>query len=385
MTEKKLAIAGGGIGGLTLAIALQRKGFNVTVYEQTPVWRPLGAGLALAANAVKALMEIGIGEDVLRVGKVIQSVYIKDQQGNILLHTDSEKISARLGVVNNFTIHRADLHNILIAQLQPGTIALNKECVDFTRNASGLTLKFHDGTIAEADYLIACDGIHSKIRKKILPESRPRFAGYTCWRGVIDDIPAQIDMNETSETWGPGSRFGIVPLRNNRIYWFACLNAKANDPAMRTVNIPSLLKYFADFHTPVSDILKKTTNDKLIWSDIMDIKPIKKFAFGDIVLLGDAAHATTPNMGQGACMAIEDAAVLANCLESYASAEEAFVQFEEKRIPRTTRIVNTSWTLGRVAQWENPLLMKLRNMAVRLTPQGVAEKQLRFLTDVSFH
>src|SRR5688572_26618098 len=213
MTEKRIAIAGGGIGGLTLAFALQRRGFNVTVYQQAPVWRPLGAGLALAANAVKALMEIGIGEDVLRVGKVIQSVYIKDQQGNTLMHTDAEKISTQLGIINSFTIHRADLHNILIGQLRPGTIVLNKECVDFTRTASGLILKFHDGTIADADYLIACDGIHSKIRKKILPGSQPRYAGYTCWRGVIDDVPAQVNMNETSETWGPGSRFGIVPLR----------------------------------------------------------------------------------------------------------------------------------------------------------------------------
>lgn len=385
MSQKRIAIAGGGIAGLTVAIALQRKGFDVTVYEQAPQIKPLGAGLALAANAVKALIEIGVGDDVLRAGKVIKAMYIKDEKGNVLTESDSERISAKLGVVNNFTIHRADLHQILINQLTAGTVVLNKSCIDFDQKSSGLSIKFSDGTSAFANYLIACDGIHSAIRKKLLPESLPRYAGYTCWRSVIDEIPASVNMNETSESWGPGSRFGIVPLLDNRIYWFATINAKANDPVMRRAKVPDLLNYFGNFHDPVTEILKKTKDDKLIWSDIIDIKPIKKFAFGNIVLIGDAAHATTPNMGQGACMAIEDAAVLANCLENYSSPEEAFVQFEKKRIPRTTKIVNASWNFGRIAQWENPVMMKIRNAAVRLTPPSLAEKQLKFLTDVSFN
>lgn len=201
---------------------------------------------------------------------------------------------------------------------------------------------------------------------------------------MIDDLPADLNFDETSETWGPGSRFGIVPLTNKRVYWFACLNAKANDPVMKEFRVSDLLRYFGKFHSPVPEILKKTRDEQLIWSDIMDLEPIRQFAFGNIVLMGDAAHATTPNMGQGACMAIEDAAVLSNCLENYATTEEAFRQFEVKRIGRTTRIVNTSRTLGRVAQWENPLLLKLRNAALRLTPQRVTEGQLKFLYEVSF-
>lgn len=383
--ESKFAIIGGGIGGLTLAIALQRRGFDVAVYEHAAEVRPLGAGLGLAANAVKAFFEIGIGDEVLQAGQIIKKLRIKDPLGRILTETDAEQLSAKLGTINNFTIHRADLHHVLLSQLAPGTLHLNKGCTDVQQNqGGGITLRFNDGTEAPAAYVIACDGIHSPIRKKLLPGSLPRYAGYTCWRAVIDDVPPGFDFDETSETWGAGCRFGIVPLSGRRVYWFACINASANDQRMRTFGIPDLLAYFGGFHSPVRELLIRTKNEQLIWGDIMDLKPLTRFAFGNIVLMGDAAHATTPNMGQGACMAVEDAATLANCIEDYATPEEAFRQFEAKRIKRTTRIVNNSWTLGKAAQLKNPLLVAVRNLAVRLTPASMAEQQVRFIHDISF-
>lgn len=379
MIHDKIPIVGGGIGGLTLAIALQRKGFSVAVYEGAPAIQPLGAGLGLAANAVKAFMEIGIADAVLRAGKVLKVLRIKDHKGNVLTETDSEKLTARFGVINNFTIHRADLHEVLIDQLHPKTLFLNKRCVALDQQAHATILKFADGTYTEADSVIACDGIHSVVRKTLLPESTPRYAGYTCWRGVTDGIPAGANPDETSETWGAGARFGIVPLSNNRIYWFACLNAKANDERMQSYTNTDLLRHFGQFHTPIPEILKSTPRERIIWNDIIDLPPLTKFAFGNILLLGDAAHATTPNMGQGACMAIEDAAVLARCMEETRSIPEAFVHFEKKRIARTTAIVRKSWNIGKVAQLENSFLIALRNTALKLTPSSVTENQIRFL------
>jgi 2-polyprenyl-6-methoxyphenol hydroxylase-like FAD-dependent oxidoreductase len=384
MTSKKIAIIGGGIGGLTLAIALQRRGLNVSVFENASQIKPLGAGLVLAANAVKALTEIGISDEILQAGKILKLFSIKDESGNILTETDSEKLTLRLGVVNNFTIHRADLHAVLVSQVIPGTLLLNKGLTDFHSKHSGITLNFADGTTEHTDYLIACDGIHSVIRKKLLPESNPRYAGYTCFRAVIDNPSSNIDIDETSETWGKPGRFGIVPLNNNRIYWFACINAPTNNIQMRGAKISDLLTYFGKYHFPIPQIVENTQDHQLIWSDISDIKPIKQFAFGKIVLMGDAAHATTPNMGQGACMAIEDAAVMANCLDHYSSVEEAFKQFEKKRIGRTTSIVNHSRIIGKMAQLENSLLIKVRNAALKLTPAHVTENQVRRLTEVSF-
>jgi 2-polyprenyl-6-methoxyphenol hydroxylase-like FAD-dependent oxidoreductase len=383
-SDKEFAIVGGGIAGLTLAVALQRKGFRVTVYESAPQFKPLGAGLGLAANAVKAFFEIGIADDVLAAGKIMKVIRIADDDGKTIAVTNSEEMSAKFGTVNNFSIHRADLHRILLNHLEPQTVILDKNCVDVHQDVEGVTLHFTDGSKVKADYVIACDGIHSPVRRKLLPESLPRYAGYTCWRAVIDKVPTNFDFDQTSESWGAGCRFGIVPLYGNRIYWYACVNAKRNDPLMRSLRVPELLTYFSGFHSPVSEILKLTRNEDIIWGDIIDLKPIERFAFDKIVLMGDAAHATTPNMGQGACLAIEDAAVLANCIEDYSTAEEAFREFEQKRIKRTTKIVNGSWTLGKAAQLENPLLISLRNAAVRMTPSHVAQRQVKFIHDISF-
>ncbi|HEX6226886.1 MAG TPA: FAD-dependent monooxygenase [Chryseolinea sp.] len=383
--SKRFAIIGGGIGGLTLAIAMQRKGYSVTVYENAPAIKPLGAGLGLAANAVRAFMEIGISDDVLEAGSILKKISIKNQHGQVLATTDSDRISRRYNVVNNFTIHRADLHDVLLRHLEEGTLQLGRGCTDFTQDASGVTLKFQDGTSATVDYAIACDGVHSLFRKKLLPQSLPRYAGYTCWRAVIDDLPPSLNMNETSETWGAGSRFGIAPLTNNRLYWFACVNAPENDQQKRSYTTKELLKHFGNFHSPIPEIIRYTKDHQLIWNDIIDIKPLKQFAFGRILLLGDAAHATTPNMGQGACLAIEDAAILANTIANSHAVESAFVDFEKKRIQRTTKIVNESWQLGRLAQLENKWLISLRNILLRLTPESVAEKQIKFIREVSFN
>lgn len=379
MNHDRIAIIGGGIGGLTLAIALQRKGFSVNVYEGAPKIQPLGAGLVLAANAMKAFMDIGIGDAVLKAGSVLKLLRIKDEKGRVLTETDSEALSRKFGVINNFAIHRADLHRVLVDALQPGTLHINKRCIDLVPQGPATSLKFADETSILADHVIAADGIHSVVRKKLLPDVRTRYAGYTCWRGVADNLPDVAGADETVETWGAGRRFGTVPLSNGRVYWFACLNAKENDPRMRAFSNEDLLRHFRHFHKPIPEIIRATPPEAIIWNDIIDLSPLKKFAFGNILLMGDAAHATTPNMGQGACMAVEDAAVLARCMEENTSTSDAFQEFERKRIARTTNIVNKSWSIGKVAQFENPVLVALRNAAIKLTPPSVAEKQIRYL------
>jgi 2-polyprenyl-6-methoxyphenol hydroxylase-like FAD-dependent oxidoreductase len=330
-------------------------------------------------------MEIGIGDSVLREGKVMKSILIKNAKGTVLASTDAEKLTQKYDTINNFAIHRGDLHRVLLNEFPSANISLDKGCVDLNKTEDQMVLTFSDGTQTTADYIIACDGIHSVIRKKYFPKSTTRYAGYTCWRAVIDSIPESINTNETVEYWGRGSRFGIVPLTKNRVYWFACLNAPQKDDTMQKFQLDDLLFHFRQYASPVIDILNATKNEQLIWSDIIDIAPIDRFAFDKVVLLGDAAHATTPNLGQGACMAIEDSAVLANCVENYATVEEAFRQFELKRIARTTKIVNASRNVGMIAQWENSFLVALRDTAVRLAPNSVAERQMKFLMDVSFN
>ncbi len=381
---KNFAILGGGIGGLSLAIAMQRKGMRVTVFEAAPYFRPLGAGLGLGANAVKAYADIGIDKTVVGAGKKLKYAFGKDHLGQVISQTDIEELTRLFGIQNSFTIHRADLHHILAGLLLPGTIQFGKSAVDFNQQITGVSIVFSDGSAQQADYLIAADGIHSIVRHKLLPNSKPRYAGYTCWRAVIDDLPPGMNMEEMCETWGPGRRFGVVPLTDNRVYWFATLNAKPDDPRMREARIEDIQNIFKNFHFPIPDILARTTNKQLIWGEIIDLKPICQFAFGKVVLIGDAAHASTPNLGQGACMAIEDAATLANSLAKY-EPEEAFRRFEIHRIKRTTGLVNQSWGLGKIAQLENPILIAIRNAVFRRIPQKTIQHQLKELYNVSFN
>lgn len=378
-----IAIIGGGIGGLCTAIGLQRKGFKVKVYENASVLKPVGAGIVLAANAMYALHRIGVGKDILPAGKILGSIALLGQGGRILTQAAPKNLSSKIGT-DSFSIHRADLHEILQRHLVPETLELGKSCSGFQQDSEGVTISFKDGSVARADYLIAADGIHSVIRKKLLPDSLPRYAGYTCWRAVIEKGPEGFDYSNFSETWGKDGRFGIAPLTGTKVYWFACINSGPMNPEMAKMKVADLKDVFQEYHFPIPQLLALTKERDMIWNDIIDIKPIKQFAFDRVVLIGDAAHATTPNMGQGACQAIEDSVVLTDCLATHQNPLDAFKQFEKKRIARTTKIVNTSWSIGKIAQLNNPLLIKARNTMMRLVPPSVNEKQVSFLFDVDF-
>lgn len=381
----KFIITGGGICGLCTAVILQKQGFEVEIYEAAPAIKAVGAGLVLSTNAIKALKSMGIADIILTKANLLDSFDIVLSNGKTLMNTDAKSLSTKYESIGNATIHRAELHQTLLDILGT-TIKMftGKKGQTVQQDKNGITLEFTDGSKATGDYLIACDGINSAIRQQLLPKSLPRYAGYTCWRSVIEH-DGQFDGKNATETWGKMGRFGVVPLTNNRIYWFACLNTpKSRDEKMANFKVADLKNYFKNYHHPIPQLLDLTKDTQLLWNDIEDIRPIKKFAFDRILLAGDAAHATTPNMGQGACQAIEDAAVLAKYLKKDLSIEQAFKAFEKQRIPRTTKIVNTSWTFGKLAQATNPILTSFRNFALKMTPDSVNQKQMDFLFDVDF-
>lgn len=382
----KFIISGGGICGLTMAIVLQKKGYEVEIYEAAPTIKAVGAGLVLSTNAIKALQAIGIADEILAKAHLLDNFDIALANGEKLMKTNAKKLSAKYNAIGNATIHRAELHQVLQKLLTDKVVFhTNKRAKTTEQDTNGVILKFTDGTMAKGDYLIACDGINSPIRKQLLPQALPRYAGYTCWRSVVQHSAKQFSTKQATETWGKNGRFGVVPLTNNRIYWFACINTTtAKDEKMKAFKVADLQAVFKNYHQPIPELLALTKAEDLLWNDIEDIKPIKQFAFDRILLAGDAAHATTPNMGQGACQAIEDAAVLNTCLSKGKAVPITFKNFEKLRIPRTTKIVNTSWTLGKAAQMTNPLLTTFRNFALKMTPQSVNEKQMDFLFDVRF-
>jgi 2-polyprenyl-6-methoxyphenol hydroxylase-like FAD-dependent oxidoreductase len=378
MSSRTFVIVGGGISGLTAAIALQQKGEEVHVFERFPSFRPAGAGLIVAPNALNALDRLGLAGKVIEEGQTSRrGMAILNDKGTIL--SELEALDYEYPMIS---IHRADLQRILLDALKPGTVTLGKTCADITYGADQVTVTFEDQTTVVGNYLLAADGIHSVIRAKLFGAKKLRYAGYTCWRGVADCWPN--NQQRFTETWGSRGRFGVIPLSKEKTYWYALFNGPAQDTSFARYNVHDLLKIFGAYHSSIAQILSSTPDDKVIHSDIYDIAPLQQFTDGRTLLMGDAAHAITPNLGQGACQAIEDAVELVICLKQHRTVESAFFHFEKKRIKRTTMISKRSLSLGKLAQLENPFLCMVRNGMIRLIPPSLQKKQLEYLYKVNF-
>lgn len=233
--------------------------------------------------------------------------------------------------------------------------------------------EFAGGEEAQGDFLVGADGLHSVVRGRLHGTERPRYAGYTAWRAVTT---FKIQPT-TSESWGHGKRFGIVPIGGSRVYWFATKNAPEGQPEHPEGRKQKLLHLFKGWHPPIVDLIEATDPEAILRHDLYDRKPMKRsWGEGRVTLLGDAAHPTTPNLGQGACQATEGAFVLAQQLRSAMDIAAALRRYEAQRLPRTAFITNLSWRIGRMAQLENPVLCWLRNTALRVVPVGIQTKQL---------
>jgi 2-polyprenyl-6-methoxyphenol hydroxylase-like FAD-dependent oxidoreductase len=378
------SIIGAGIAGLALAKALVTIGWTTHVHEQAAELEPLGAGLLLTTNGLRALQALGLFDAVVAEGQPILRVSILDRDGHTLHTVDHGLLSRRFGHTSALALHRADLHRVLLEHAGRSRIHMGKRCLAVRSRDECVELTFDDGHKLEERLAFGCDGVHSEVRRALFPESSERFAGYTCWRGIAPVKPAGMDESHVTESWGGGQRFGLVPLRGGRVYWFACLSAeRPRADEFARFDIRRLRERFSRFHRPIDEVLASTPEDTLIWTDIVDIDPLPFHAARRIALLGDAAHAVTPDLGQGACQALEDVAVLALLLKRWPP-DEAFSEYNRLRVSRTRQLILESRRFGRVAQWHHPAAVQLRNFVVRHLPKRVLERQLDELLDVRF-
>ncbi len=375
------AIIGGGIAGLSAAISLTGLNRKFLVFEQSSVLKGIGAGFGLAANAMQAFEYLGLRREVEEIGYYTDSYAILDHRGNTLIAPDTQSLSSRYHQ-KNFTVHRADLHRLLLSKLLSEQLVLGKRLTRFERAENGVLLLFEDGTRYRCRYLIVADGVKSIARQQLIPGSTPRYSGYTCWRATIDN--GAVQLRRGTETWGPHGRFGMTPLVDDRIYWYACINATPDNRIYKEYSVRDLLHNFAGYHSPIPQILSNTRDEDLMWNDIIDIKPLPHFAYGNILLIGDAAHATTPNMGQGACQALEDVAVLNDELKQNNGVEKAFKNVEKRRLERTKYITSTSRLIGHAAQYTHPWMIGVRNSLLRIMPPRWAQAKLKKLLEVDF-
>lgn len=240
-------------------------------------------------------------------------------------------------------------------------------------------LTFEDNSTLESNVLIGADGIKSVVRKQLFKEGSLRNANQKCWRGICEiELPEKYH-NELNEAWGRGKRFGFVKISDKKVYWYALTNSKQNSKSEA-----DFLEVFKDFHSDILRIISATAKKQLIESDIFDLKPIEQWQGKNVCLVGDAAHATTPNLGQGACQAIEDAYVLGKLFDKGMRIEDTFRQYEQVRKKKARAIVNSSWSIGKLAHMNNDLGIWLRNLIMRNLPKSSSKKQMDFIFNINY-
>jgi 2-polyprenyl-6-methoxyphenol hydroxylase-like FAD-dependent oxidoreductase len=370
----RVIVVGGGIGGLTTAIALHRVGIDADVYEQAETLREVGAGIGLASNALRALDALGLAVELQRGSITALQVGLRRPDGGVLVPVAVDDLSRGVGAVA--VVHRAELLALLGRHVEPSRVHLGHRCVDVQEDANGVSARFDNGKTVRADAVIAADGLRSAVRAQLFGNPAPRYAGYTAWRSVVS---TSIPESTMTETWGRGCRFGIVPMASGRVYWFATRNAPEGqrDPSMKTK--ATLAELFRGWHRPIEELIGASTEESILRNDIYDMDPLRRFVKGRVALLGDAAHPMTPNLGQGACQAIEDGVVLAALLKSVPRIEEALAEYERRRLDRTRKILLWSRWLGKIAQIENPVLCALRDFGMRMAPKQSGPRQMRAL------
>jgi 2-polyprenyl-6-methoxyphenol hydroxylase-like FAD-dependent oxidoreductase len=351
MSSRHAVVVGGGIGGLVAAVALRQRGWAVTVCEQAPSLEPVGSGLSLGPNALRALDVIGVGGPARELAAIEGESGIRTSGGRWLVRADMTPMREKFGDPIVMAL-RAELVDLLLTRLpadmvRTGTSVSGVDPADGSVTTSAGTLR--------ADLIVAADGVHSRTRATLFPDHPgARYSGTTTWRFVVAGS-GDGDGLQPSESWGRGEVFGIMPLSRGRIYCYA----SAVIPAGQTYDDEraELLRRFGHWHEPIPGLLAAAEPALVLHNDVHWIAdPLPAYHLGRVALIGDAAHAMTPNLGQGACQAIEDAVVLA----SVAGQQDGLASYTAARLLRTRMVARNSYRASRLVGVRSPAGIALR-------------------------
>lgn len=363
-------IIGAGIGGLTTAIALEEKGIKTRIFEQANQIKEVGAGIILANNGMQVFEKLGLRKAIEENGNSISSMNITKSNLKPLSKIDLSYFERKYNT-KNIAIHRGKLQQILIDKLKSTEINLAHKLTTIVKNENGYDLSFENGNQIKSSTILGADGLNSIVRQNIFPNNSIRNANQICWRGVTEyELPLKF-RNELNEAWGKSERFGFVQISENNVYWYALKSFKKDK---NEFSLNYLHQYFSSYNSVIIDLIYSTKKEQINTAEISDLKPTNTWFKENVCLIGDSAHATTPNMGQGACQAIEDAYVLSECINKYSIAK-AFSEYQKLRLTKAQQVVKTSWLVGKMAHISNPILISLRNQLLRLTPASVNRKQ----------
>ncbi|MFJ9870314.1 FAD-dependent monooxygenase [Streptomyces sp. NPDC101165] len=359
-------VVGGGIGGLSAAIGLQRIGWEVTVLERAAALADAGAGISLHANGLRALDVLGVGAAVRAAGRPQYSGGTRTPSGGLLARMDGAALARELGtpIVG---IPRATLHGLLRAALPPECLRTGVTVPSVDRPAPDRIEVPTGAGVLEADLVVAADGVGSRLRGQVFPDHPgPVHSGSTVLRAIT---ARPVELGSDFElTWGQGAEFGHIAFADGRAEWHAVLNSP---PGVRHTDPLGMLRdRFRSWHEPIPALLEATRPEAVLHHDIHElVTPLPTFVADRIAFLGDAAHAMTPHLGQGACQALEDAATLAAALANAPTVAAALARYDAERRPRTQSVARAARQAGRMGQQlSHPAAVALRNTALRLAP-----------------
>jgi 2-polyprenyl-6-methoxyphenol hydroxylase-like FAD-dependent oxidoreductase len=373
---KSAVVVGGGIGGLTAAVALRQAGWRVTVLERAARFGEIGAGITLLSNGLRCLDAIGLGDAVRGSGLPMLATGMRTAAGRWLSRIDGDgtDLEARMGTTT-LTIHRAELHKILRDALPAEALIPGVATTGIHGGADGgpaeVRFRHRDqDVLLRADLVVGADGVQSWVRAQRWPDApAPVYSGSTTWRAVTTSSPAAV--TEMSLSWGQGTEFGVMPLLDGRTYWYAAANA--DEGQRNPEELEELRRRFGTWHEPIPAVLAHTRPEVVLRHDIYRLPKLDSYHRGSVVLLGDAAHAMTPNLGQGGGQALEDAIVLAAAVSPTPDVATALAHYDHERRARTQAMSLAATRQLRFGQQlHNPIAVALRNTAVALTPDRIA-------------
>lgn len=382
-SKGKAVIIGTGIGGLATAVALQRTGWKVHLFEQADELRVGGSGLSVMCNASSAMKTLGIDLQLERFGAPIKCFEIRNEQGRLLKRMPASVLTAVDGTPS-VCISRRRLQEGLLAQLADDTeFSFGKRAQSIEEDAAGVSVSFADGSQQQGDVLIGADGFHSATRRALGLSDTVRRGGFICWLGLIPFADARIKPGDVIHYWGKGRRFGILDVGDGMVYWWATANMASERIAAWQGTREQVADHYAGWPALVRDLILATDDEAILSLEARDRAFSGGWGRGRATLLGDAAHPMMASLGQGAGMCIEDAAVLAHCLAEQVAPATALRRYEALREPRTRMVVESAWRMSRLEQAESVLPRLVRNGSMYLLPRRILAKQMHDL--LHFH
>lgn len=371
--EREVVIIGAGIAGLSCALALQKRGISARIFESSSALSPVGSGIWLGINAMQVFGRLGIAEQLIGNGQVLNQLQLYGERGQLLQRFDLQALQKKLGQPQ-LCLYRHRLQDVLLQALPDVPIHLDHDLSNLSFREGQVQLTFTDGSEHQASTVIGADGIHSSARKVLFPRSSILPMTRGCYRGVSDFVLPVPYSNKGIEFWHQGALFGCAPIEPGKTFWWAISAA-----GVARVEDEFLGDLFSGFPAVIQQLLSAKREGPVHYTVLSDLPLLPKWYHKQVCLIGDAAHAMQPNLGQGGSMAIESAFILADVLAKEPEQRTAFAKFQKKAKRKTHRVKVLAGILSYISGVRGNALVTIRDFLVRVSPSCLGQWTLHYI------